>query len=630
MSLQLIYNTILLFLLILTGDPHYPRKLVQDFVNFMDQFIRTVYLPAIRNEIFLILKQKNIPLDEFEQCFDKYSNVFDKFLTEHKRMNIFRAEGYLSYKIIEIKKKLCNKIVDNSRRFISPVAYVAFIPLRKSLKAFLEIPGLFYDICNYIKILNEESKIISNILQANLWKKKYCKIFCKSIVLPLYIFADELECGNGLGSRAGINKLLAVYASIACLPPEIASQLASIILTLLIHSKDKKDADDKDVFKALIGELKFLRDYGIVIKVNKKFYRVKFQLVLVLGDNLGLNGLFGFVESFHKSFWCRICKAPSELMETLTEENESLLRNPQNYKNDVETKNSKLTGVKRDCIFHQVSDFHLTLNLTIDMMHDVLEGVCMYVMAKIIYYFIEIKKYFTLEQLNTWIEEFDYGMTEIDNKPPSTIFYNSSDGEYHLKYSASEMLCLVRYFGLIVGDAVPCNDNRWKLYIYLRELIGIITSPRLTKSMILNVKKLVKNINLLYIEFFEYLKPKFHNLVHYARILYENGPCIHFSAMRYESRHRIIKANVVSTSCKKNVLETVSIKQMLYMHSLYRNYKYKKIDLGSTDESCFVNLPEVDQAEDKTFYKEIRINGITYKLGMFIVTNLQESETELK
>lgn len=170
-------------------------------------------------------------------------------------------------------------------------------------------------------------------MQSNLWKH-ICQKFGDCIILPLYIFADDLECGNAMGSRAGINKFLAVYAAIACLPPEIPSQLASIMLTLLIYSKDKNDVEDVDLFKALIDELKFLKDFGVVIKVNKKFHRVRFQLILVLGDNLGLNGRFGFVESFHRSFWCRICKASPESLETLTEENETLLRNPENYEKD--------------------------------------------------------------------------------------------------------------------------------------------------------------------------------------------------------------------------------------------------------------------------------------------------------
>lgn len=39
--------------------------------------------------------------------------------------------------------------------------------------------------------------------------------------------------------------------------------------------------------------------------------------------------------------------------------------------------------------------------------------------------------------------------------------------------SASEMLCLVRYFGLIIDELVPLENKVWKLYISLRKVIDI-------------------------------------------------------------------------------------------------------------------------------------------------------------
>lgn len=42
---EVIYDTILSFILLLTGDPPYPRNLVQVFVDCMDDFNDTVYIP---------------------------------------------------------------------------------------------------------------------------------------------------------------------------------------------------------------------------------------------------------------------------------------------------------------------------------------------------------------------------------------------------------------------------------------------------------------------------------------------------------------------------------------------------------------------------------------------------------
>ena len=90
-----------------------------------------------------------------------------------------------------------------------------------------------------MKTLSAEEYIKSNIIQANLWKNNYCEKFVNCVVLPLYIFYDDLEVGNPLGPHAGVNKFGAVYASIACLPAGIASKLNSILFTMLVRSQDK-------------------------------------------------------------------------------------------------------------------------------------------------------------------------------------------------------------------------------------------------------------------------------------------------------------------------------------------------------------------------------------------------------
>ena len=190
--------------------------------------------------------------------------------------------------------------------------YGVYIPLGESLKLFLEIPGLYRQIMQYIKKVSEESHIITNIIQADLWKKNYSQQFINDIIFPLYIFIDDLEVGNPLGSHAGTNKFAAVYATIACLPPHIASRLKSILFCTLARSEDKKTSGDERFFQKLFQDLNFLNAEGILINLDSVTKRVKFQLLLVLGDNLGLNEILGFVASFRANYFCRICKATSK------------------------------------------------------------------------------------------------------------------------------------------------------------------------------------------------------------------------------------------------------------------------------------------------------------------------------
>ena len=57
--------------------------------------------------------------------------------------------------------------------------------MKKSLKNFLQIPGMFQEILYYINSLKEESKIVTNVIQGNLWIKKYADKTLNEIVIPL-------------------------------------------------------------------------------------------------------------------------------------------------------------------------------------------------------------------------------------------------------------------------------------------------------------------------------------------------------------------------------------------------------------------------------------------------------------
>ena len=184
-----------------------------------------------------------------------------------------------------------------------------------------------------------------------------------------------------------------------------------------------------------------------------------------------------------------------------------------------------------------------------------------------------------------------------------------------MKFSASEMFCLVRYLGVMIGDLVPRDEKSWKLYIYLRKIIDILVSPRIDSEFIRKLKVYVQNLNQLYVENFGNLKPKFHFLTHYASVLEYFGPCVHFQGMRYESRNKEIKANFEATSSKKNPLITIAFKQILKLCKIVDSLRFEnKIKFNSEDKS---------DANNK-YYKSVTVNGNIYKVGSFVIVNLEK------
>lgn len=62
------------------------------------------------------------------------------------------------------------------------------------------------------------------------------------------------------------------------------------------------------VFAPLITELLSLQENGIIVHVQNEEKTVYFQLASLLGDNLGMNSILGFSESFSSNSCCRFCK----------------------------------------------------------------------------------------------------------------------------------------------------------------------------------------------------------------------------------------------------------------------------------------------------------------------------------
>lgn len=209
-----------------------------------------------------------------------------------------------------------------------------------------------------------------------------------------------------------------------------------------------------------------LESEGLKIKMsNGTEYQVYFIPVLILGDNLGLNSLLGFSKSFNGCF-CRFCKIDKSLSKTATSADPMLRRNYSNYKIDLIADDVKGTGIVEKCQFNRIPSFHVIDNLSVDAMHDVVEGICQYDMTNSILYFIQTKKFFSLEVLNKRKRTFEYGELEIGNNSPDISITHLK--KKHLKMSASEILTFVIYFPLMVGDLVPQDDAVWQFVLLLR------------------------------------------------------------------------------------------------------------------------------------------------------------------
>lgn len=176
----------------------------------------------------------------------------------------------------------------------------------------------------------------------------------------LYRLISGNQKSQTVGSHAGIYKLCGMYISIPCLPPELYSKLDNIFLPQLYHADDSKLFPREQIYSYLIKELMILETESIQSMIGSKNTQVYFKLALIIGDNLGLHGILGFVESFSAEKCCRFCKVSKDISRKLCSEDVNALRDNVNYAEDIAINNVTISGIKENCAFNVLTSFHAT------------------------------------------------------------------------------------------------------------------------------------------------------------------------------------------------------------------------------------------------------------------------------
>ena len=514
---EIVFKSALGFVVKLYANRSLSRKMVHVIINDM----MDMYVANSLN----FMKKKFEKLDDLIKMMNIMNEGFNIFKSEHKTLKLLQELNLLIMpKSITIKSYLAPGTRKGKRVRIIRRSDLSIINLNSVLKNILELPGMFNALIENIKNKSNDESVVS-FFTSTFWKSVILK-YPGRILIPIAIYFDDLEINNPLGSRKGKTKIGATYLNIIGLPDEIVSTLENIILVQLNRYKDHQTLGNKKIFSHIIDQLKDLELNGILVKINGVEKRVYFILAYVMGDNLGLNTVTGFSKSFNAAHCCRICFVEKAQLKSLTVENTKLIRTYKNYEEHVKQKSH---GVRQLCIFNELPSFHIVNNLSVDPMHDLLEGICRYDIAKILSHFIE-KNYITIEILNERIQFFD----SSHSKNIPTITENSlKSGEIII--SSAEMDFLVRNLCILIGDLIPTNEQVWKLYLLLLKIVHFATVTNLTEEIINAFGNTVSSYLKLYLKIFKLtLKYKHHVLLHYPRVMKQFGSLKYMSCLRCE------------------------------------------------------------------------------------------------
>jgi len=211
-----------------------------------------------------------------------------------------------------------------------------------------------------------------------------------------------------------------------------------------------------------------------------------------------------------------------------------------------------------------------------DLMHDVLEGVCRYVLVALLNCLISEKMLFTLDTLNSRIAAFSY---DHSSRPPCLSIDQLK--KRSLIMSAIEMLNLVLSLNLRIGDLVVDNDDEWQVFLLLRKLVLYCCGLNFSAEELVHLEFIVAEFLQEYMSVFGGpLTQKFHNLIHYPRVVRYLGPMYFNWVMRREAKHSELKKAAQSSGNFKNICRTLAVRQQ--MKQAERFFACRGLE-----ESCF-------------------------------------------
>lgn len=439
-------------------------------------------------------------------------------------------------------------------------------------------------------------------------------------MLFIQVFYDDFECVNPLGSKTKKRKIGGIYFSIRNLPPQMISKLDNIFLAALFYVNDVKTGICRydDILRPLIKDVKNLETEGIVIN-NTTFFA---SISCISYDNLGANSLLGFTESFNSNNFCRFCLTETNKMQSVFHEKHLLMRNNKSHIkvcSEIQPGEMQM-GVKNSTIISTLETFGFCEMLTVDVMHDLLEGVVPYEIKEFLKTLYNIDRKI-IEKINNRIEAFNYGLLEATNKP-SPINLNKHG--HSLGQKTAQMWCFARHFPLLVQDLLTDDMTpKFEVILLLLDIMDIAFAPKISTGMVLQLEELISEHNLKFKTVFDCKHiPKHHMMLHYSGVIRRLGPLVHLWCMRYESKHNYFVRLSEKVCNFKNICKTLATRHQEHIsfhppiidHNIEYGTRKKDVILDhkmQTLASSFFGWSNKTENENLIFYNWCKI-GIYY------------------
>lgn len=473
----------------------------------------------------------------------------------------------------------------------------------------------------------------------------------KKLILELQLFYDGMGTTNPLRGQSVMYNIGVFYYVIKNLPDAWNTSFANVHLLALCYSHDLKVHGFSPILDKFISEISTLSASGFqgVFPVigNTTVYVNLCQLAC---DNLALNSILGFVESFSGDYFCTLCYATRDSIQDGYVEECFQMRTPSEYEKDVLALRCMkeplvhVRGVKRACELNKLQSFHCTQNFSIDIMHTLLEGLVPLEVGCVLFSLITDKRLFSLAELNERVTEF-WSLINVDKKkkPPHLNKVMPPGSGLNPSMKATQCWALLKYLPLIIGDKVPVGDEHYELLLHLSELVDLAFAPRFTTGLVAYMKEFIKDHLTMFVQLYGTkvsLKPKHHFLVHLPTIVVKSGPLVGMSCLKYELKNSFFKRSSHIVCNFINICKTLAYRhQNFALFSHMSNLHVRDcpvvnhiscMTVSSVLQGVVADLLssvlQVDETADIMLSYKLLKASIEYQKGQYVVVDIVDDE----
>lgn len=496
----------------------------------------------------------NVYRQKIDSALKTYSSSYKRNKILNSKVNLPK-EIYLGTRKDNVFNKVSNTYVEAN----IPITF-QYIPILDTLKSLISQnrPILDYIATSRNIPCRKDLIMHGSFVQNNVLLKE------KKYFVKIQLFYDDFETVNPLGSKAGAHKLGAIYFTIENLPLIFNTCLQHIHLVALFYVSDLKTysilGDSitlNDVLKPIVNDIQTLETEGIQIEnLDEKIFGT---ITSLSHDNLAANTLHGMIESFQGHFYCRMCLTCKTDIQNIYSDRNVIYRTSELYEehSQLTSADHNTYGIKHRSILNDLNYFKLCDSMSVDIMHDILEGAVPYELKLFFNYLIRDVKVISLNSLNERLHLYDFGTLNMCNKPSPL---NLDKPGHLIGQKASQSWCLIRYLPLIIDDLITheCKPI-FNVILLLLQIMSITFASRISSEMVDELENLIEMHHRVFKSTFNSnIIPKQHFMIHYPSVIRRMGPLINLWCMRYESKHNVLKRMATKLHNYKNLTKTLS------------------------------------------------------------------------